>query len=645
MPCRPGILLSMALVTTAAAVAGTTALAHYLDGRFHLLKDLKVLHKQRLGVKLFQKVAKEDRISLWYQFSGRVNEWPNATCLWSRDGIYTWQETFDAACRYAQHLISVGVQRGQLVAVYLTNRPEFMIIWLALFSIGCAPAMINYNLTGDALVHCLQVSGAHTMIADDDEACQQRINETRDRIQGQLKMQIIILDEAKRREVSSLPAKEPEKSYRHGTKGSDPMGLFYTSGTTGFPKGCSYTLKRTWLYIPARANRMDQKPGPNGDRWYICMPSYHATGGAGALGCLLSGVSMAIGRRFSVSNFWKDIHDSDSTLFIYVGETARYLLAAPPGPYDTTHRVRGMYGNGLRPEVWTRFQERFNVPEVGEFFSSSEGLFNVVNWVRDPHGYLVGSVGHHGVISRNRYHNTYVPVAVNHETGDMYRDPKTGFAKRNSYNEGGEILVKLKSEADFQGYWNAPEATEKKYVRNVFQKGDLYYRTGDALRRLDDGRWFFMDRLGDTFRWKSENVSTAEVSEVLGRYPGVVEANVYGVLVPNHDGRAGCAAILIEEGHSSSFNFNGLLAHARKHLPRYAVPIFIRVIESSVISHNNKQNKTPLREEGVDPDMLGKKVTGSGERDRLLWVRQGGEGYVDFGRNEWEALQKGHARL
>jgi acyl-CoA synthetase (AMP-forming)/AMP-acid ligase II len=309
-----------------------------------------------------------------------------------------------------------------------------------------------------------------------------------------------------------------------------------------------------------------------------------------------------------------------------------------------------MYGNGLRPDVWTRFQERFGVAEVGEFFNSSEGLFGVLNHCRDPRGYFVGCVGHHGLIARRRHHGTYVPVAVDHETGDVWRDPRTGFARRNPYHQGGEILVRLKSEADFPGYWNAPEATEKKYVRDVFRRGDIYYRTGDALRRLDDGRWFFMDRLGDTFRWKAENVSTAEVADVLGRYPGVVEANVYGVLVPNHDGRAGCAAILVERAHASStFDFDGLLAHAKKSLPRYAVPVFIRVVESSLIIHNNKQNKVPLREEGVDPDLLGTKVTGGGggggERDRLLWVRQGGDSYLPFGRGEWEALKRGDVRL
>jgi acyl-CoA synthetase (AMP-forming)/AMP-acid ligase II len=412
------------------------------------------------------------------------------------------------------------------------------------------------------------------------------------------------------------------------------------SGTTGFLKASPYTLERTWLLAPQRGDRLNGKTGPEGDRWYVCMPLYHGTGGISAMACMISGTALAIGRKFSVTNFWKDVHDSEATHFIFVGETARYLLAAPPGPYDRDHKIRLMYGNGMRPDVWLRFQERFNVPEVLEFFNSTEGIFSLMNWCRGP--YLAKCQGHHGLIMQILLHNKFVPVAIDHETGDIWRDPKTGFAKRNSYAEGGEMVVKIPYESVFQGYWNSPEATKKRYAYDVFKKGDLYYRSGDALRRSDDGRWFFMDRLGDTFRWKSENVSTAEVAAVLGRYPGVIEANVYGVMIPMHDGRARCAALLVEK--DKNFDYNGLLMHARKYLPRYAVPVFIRVTDASVKIHNNKQNKVPLREEGVDPDMVGKKSI-DGKDDKFLWVPPKREGYFDFGRTEWQSLKRGEASL
>ncbi len=276
-----------------------------------------------------------------------------------------------------------------------------------------------------------------------------------------------------------------------------------------------------------------------------------------AMTMMMVGLTLCIGKRFSVSKFWSEVHYSRATWFTYVGETARYLLAAPESPLDRGHHLRGMYGNGLRPDVWFRFRERFGVTEIAEFFNSSEGVFSLMNHCRGD--YLATCVGHHGAIMRFKYNNLFVPVSIDPISGEIARDPQTGFAYRQPYEKGGEIIVRLGQTANFAGYHNNAEATSKKFARNVFEKGDLWYRSGDALRRDQDGRWFFIDRLGDTFRWKGENVSTAEVAEVIGRYPGVVEANVYGVELPSHDGRAGCAAVLIDPNHNKSFNFAGLL--------------------------------------------------------------------------------------
>jgi acyl-CoA synthetase (AMP-forming)/AMP-acid ligase II len=371
-------------------------------------------------------------------------------------------------------------------------------------------------------------------------------------------MEIVILTPELKAEIASIKAKPQPTSLRANVNGGSNMSLMYTSGTTGLPKGLGFGVARTWQLAAARFQGFGLRTHPNGDRWYCCMPLYHGTGGIVAVICMLNGVTLCIGKKFSTRNFWTDVRDSNATMIVYVGEVARYLLAAPPTPDDKNHSVRVMYGNGLRPDVWGPFQERFGIPEVAEFFNSTEGVFGLINYSRGE--YFKAAVGHHGAILRSYFKNTYVPVETHSETGDIVRDPVTGFAVRKPYEEGGEMIVAVPDRSAFPGYYNNAGATSKKFVSDVFKKGDLWYRSGDALRRTSDGHWYFLDRLGDTFRWKSENVSTAEVSEVLGKYPGVIDANVYGVLVPAHDGRAGCAALHIAPELKAKFDYNGLLA-------------------------------------------------------------------------------------
>ena len=389
------------------------------------------------------------------------------------------------------------------------------------------------------------------------------------------------------------------------------------------------------------------------------MPLYHGTGYTTAVSCMLSGITLCLGKKFSTSRFWSEVRDSKSTAFVYVGETARYLLANPPSENDKKHNVKVMFGNGMRPDVWHRFVERFGIPTVAEFFNSTEGVLSLINISRGP--FTATAVGHHGALSRRKFKDTYIPVEIDPDTNKIARDPKTGFAKRKPYDEGGEIIVRLPHEKAFVGYYNNPEATNKMFERNVFRKGDLFYRTGDALRRTNDGRWFFMDRLGDTYRWKSENVSTAEVSEAFGHYPGIVETNVYGVQVPGHDGRAGCAALYIDPAHQATFDFNALLTHARQRLPRYAVPVFIRVLSNLTTMHNNKQNKVPLRNDGIDlrkiqeradKEAKEKGITeGEVKYDTVYWhpaslsntkgAIEDDAGYVVYTMDDWDGLRSG----
>ncbi|KAI9641958.1 hypothetical protein NHQ30_009827 [Ciborinia camelliae] len=623
------------MALAAGVVAGTSAAAMYLDGKYSLLKDLNDKLKMRRVMKLYAEAQKKKRLCLYYLFEDSVKAHPNRECLWSREECYTWAESYDRVNQYGQWYLSQGVKPGDLVAFYLQNSPDFLFAWLGLWSIGAAPAMINHNLAGQALIHCIKVPKAKLLLVDDDLELRDRIEAEKTTLEGEVGIRIVVLDSSTLSEIRSVKAERPEDIYREGVKGNSSLGLLYTSGTTGLPKGCNFAVSRGYTAGVSRA--AGKSPIKDDDRWYSCMPLYHGTGGITAVVNLMSGITNCVGKKFSTTKFWEDVRDSRATWFTYVGETARYLLAAPPSSQDKDHCVRGMYGNGMRPDVWNKFKDRFGVPEVVEFFNSTEGVFALRNHARGD--FLATCVGHHGLITRWQFHDIYVPVKVDEISGAIARDPKTGFATREPFEKGGEIIVAIADTNTFAGYFNNPEATNKKFERNVFKKGDLYYRSGDALKRDNDGRWYFLDRLGDTFRWKGENVSTVEVAEVLGKYEGVVEAIVYGVQLPSHDGRAGCAAVFIDPS-INNFDFAGLLKHTRKHLPKYAVPVFLRVVKEMVPIHNNKQNKTPLREQGVDHD----KITAD---DKLLWIEEKGKGntYVEFHRDHWADLELGKARL
>ncbi|KAF2863948.1 fatty-acyl-CoA synthase [Piedraia hortae CBS 480.64] len=606
---------------------GGVAAAAYLDGKYQLRRDLHVIWRLKKAEWAWKKAVKEDRVSPWYLLHDVTLRQPDDRAIWT--------QLCDETMRYAQWLLDQGVRPGELVGVYLVNCAEYLTLLFAAHSIGASLALLNWNLEGKPLLHCLSVCDCRILVVDSDEECRQRVEASCEDI----KPKIVVLDEQVKADVSARKAVVPPAEMRNGMSGDWPYCIIFSSGTTGLPKGCTFPVSRFW----ETGFGLDPPFGavPGKDFWYNPMPLYHGTGMMISTSGLLSGCGVGLAPKFSVSRFWPDIHDSGATMFVYVGETARYLLAAPHHPLERQHKVRLAHGNGLRPDVWKKFQDRFNIAEVAEFFNSSEGMLAMYVWDRGP--YLQACVGHHGGILRFLLRNVYIPVKIDYETGDIWRDPKTGFAQRVPYEEGGEILVAVPSRDAFAGYWNNAEATDKRFATDVFKKGDVYYRSGDALRRSPDGHWAFMDRLGDTYRWKSENVSTAEVSEVMGRFDGVGEANVYGVVVPGHEGRAGCAALHLSREVDSTF-LSSLLTHCRRNLPRYAVPVFLRIVTHSSHIHNHKQNKVGLRNEGVDPDARGKHEP-DGADDDFFWLAPGSETWIPFERKDWDKLVYGSARL
>jgi acyl-CoA synthetase (AMP-forming)/AMP-acid ligase II len=381
------------------------------------------------------------------------------------------------------------------------------------------------------------------------------------------------------------------------------------------------------------------------------MPLYHSSAALLGFGNVMeAGGTVALGRKFSTKLFWDEVRASGATIVQYVGETCRYLLAAPSQVdpvtgenLDKKHNVRVAFGNGLRPDVWNKFKERFGIETIAEFYAATEGTLGTWNYSSNDFGR--GAIGRNGSIYNTIMGLSVAVVELDVETEEPWRDPKTGLCKKVAAGEPGELLFKIDAsniERRFQGYYNNKKATMAKVMRDVLSKGDAWFRTGDMVRWDGEGRVFFNDRIGDTFRWKSENVSTQEVSEAVGRHASVAEANVYGVQLPHHDGRAGCAAVVFDEGSGGIASpddrlLKSLAAHVRRELPRYALPLFLRVMPrvGMQMTGTNKQQKTSLQKEGVSlPE---------GAESAMYWLRD--DTYVPFTKKDWDEMSGGRVKL
>jgi len=325
------------------------------------------------------------------------------------------------------------------------------------------------------------------------------------------------------------------------------------------------------------------------DRLYNCLPMYHSVGGVVAsCAALLKGGSVAIREKFSASHFWDDVADSGATIFQYIGELCRYLLPStkPPPP----NRLRLACGNGLSAEIWEAFQSRFHIPQILEFYAATEGNFSLFNAEGKP-----GAIGRVPGFLRHRFGIALVEISPD---GQVQRGPD-GFCRRAATGEAGEAIGRIaEGAARFEGYTDR-DASDRKILRHVFEKDDAWVRTGDLMRQDAQGFYYFVDRLGDTFRWKGENVATGEVAASLMSYPGILAACVYGVAVPGADGKAGMAALETAPG----FDLSGLAGHLAG-LPSYARPLFLRLVPSLVATETFKPKKAQLAAEGFDPSRI-----------------------------------------
>ncbi|HZC17570.1 MAG TPA: long-chain-acyl-CoA synthetase [Caulobacteraceae bacterium] len=536
-----------------------------------------------------------------------IDKWRERRAITMGPRTLSYGELDEIANRYAHWAQDHGVHKGDVVALFLPNRLEYLAIWYGLTKVGVATALINNNLTGAQLVHCVEIAAAGHAIVDAETAPALRA------VQHELSRPPVIwtlgapggglrdLTTA----LKSCSQLRPDRAARAGLTARQTALYIYTSGTTGMPKAAKINHMRVQLYMRGFAGSTNAKKD---DRVYITLPLYHATGGLCAMGAaLLNGGSVVVRPRFSASNFWSDINAEGCTMFVYIGELCRYLVNQPQQPGETAHKLKLAFGNGLRPEIWETVKTRFRIPEILEFYGSTEGNVSLFNLDGHP-----GAIGRIPGYARGWFNVRVARFDV--ETATVARGAG-GLGIEAQPGEIGECLGEIHPgvRTEFTGYADR-KASETKILHDMFKPGDAWFATGDLMRQDAEGYFYFVDRIGDTYRWKGENVSTGEVEQALSVLPGVKDASVYGVKVGDLDGRAGMASLVV----GPDFDIAGLAAQVDAVLPAYARPVFVRLQPELAVTGTFKHRKIDMVAQGFDPVAV----------EGPLYVRDGDKGYA-----------------
>jgi fatty-acyl-CoA synthase len=557
------------------------------------LKDDIVFAKSAFrALKMTTPIAKNPTRVFPVVLSELAARFGDAPALISDRESFSYRTLGERANRYARWARQENLAKGETVCLLMPNRPEYLAAWLGITSAGGVAALININLVGPSLAHCIDiVEPKHIVVASELAevfATARALLKSKAKIWSHgASIELPRIDTA----VDALPGYSLAASERPVLTIEDRALYIYTSGTTGLPKAANINHYRVMLATSAFAGVMETKPT---DRMYNCLPMYHTAGGLVAIGSLLlNGGSVVIKEKFSAREFWDDVVRHDCTLFQYIGELCRYLANSPPSPNETRHRIRLACGNGLRPDLWEPFQNRFRIPHILEFYGATEGNVNIFNFEGKP-----GAVGRVPWFVAHRF-----PIAVVRFDVDKQQPVRNaeGFCEPCPPNEPGEVIGRIVNDPSkpgnrFEGY-AASAQNENKVLRDVFQKGDAWFRTGDLMRKDTRGYFYFVDRVGDTFRWKGENVSTSEVAEAINTFPGVEDATVYGVTVVGRDGRAGMASIVCH----GECDLPALHSHLRTNLPEYARPLFVRIQPKLEMTSTFKQKKGDLVRQGFNP--------------------------------------------
>jgi len=566
---------------------------------------------------------REKNLSLAWALQRAAERHPERPALMDENRQLSYRAFNAWANRLAWAFKAEGVGHGDVVAVMLENRLELLAILAALSKLGAVGALINTTQRGKVLAHSFNlVKPGFLVIGDElcvafDEIAEQ-LNAT-NALRYWIADQDCLADAGQAPEgwlnLMQLAASQAQDNPPDSqcVRMKDACFLIYTSGTTGLPKA-SIMSHGKWIKAYGGFGHSGLTLGER-DVLYLTLPCYHNNAVTVCWSAALAGgAAIALRRKFSASAFWSDVARYQATCFGYIGELCRYLLNQPVHPAEQSNSLRCMIGNGLRPSIWAEFKQRFGVEQITEFYASSEGnigftnVFNFDNTV----GYTPATYA----IVRYDLENDH-PVRANN-----------GFLQKADKGEAGLLISEISAKWPFDGYTD-PAKSEAAILRDVFKKGDAWFNTGDLMRDIGCKHAQFVDRLGDTFRWKGENVSTTEVENVLGAFPGVEDAVVYGVEIPGTNGRCGMAALRLAPG--CMLDGVALAAHLDAELPTYAAPLFVRLLGEVETTGTFKYKKTDLKQAGYDPRQV----------DGALYVRlPGSDSFQPLSRETHAAIEQ-----
>jgi len=546
------------------------------------------------GSKMAKITDKNTPLGIGLAIQRAVSLNPNGVAVMYEDTQLTYSQFNAWANRIADYLASIGLKKGDSIALDMENRPEMLATVVACGKLGVCAALINTSQRGKVLTHSFNLVKPKAAIIGAELV--DAVEEVRDDLELDSDRFFYFADQDTLEDAGTAP--EGYKNLAEMIKDcssenpdsvnkirlTDPLFYIYTSGTTGLPKAVVFNHGRWWKAYGAfgfSAVRLEKH-----DRMYCTLPFYHATGMVICWGsAIAAGAGLVIARKFSASRFWDDIRRYECSAFGYVGELCRYLHEQPEKPNDKDNKIKVIVGNGLRPGIWKDFKARFGIDRVVELYASSEGnvaFTNVFNFDN--------TVGFSPV--------SYAIVKYDKEKEEPVRDSNGRMIKVGK-GESGLMIGEITDKTPFDGYTDK-EKTEKSILRDVFAKGDAWFNTGDMMRDIGFRHAQFVDRLGDTFRWKGENVSTTEVEQIMDGFDGIAETVVYGVEIPNTNGRAGMAQVRLQGDHTD-FDYKGLCQYLARELPPYAVPVFLRINEDAMETTGTfKHQKNKLKEQKYD---------------------------------------------